>query len=318
MLRKGKQRRSKTGGWVLAGLSNAFFGIARALPLSAASNFGGFVGRSLGMTLMKDRNIARNLMIAFPNLSTEERDRLMAGIADNLGRVIAEMPHLEAFRNGTRNTRIDIEGLDRLPQSGPFVFVGGHLSNWEMGVIALCKQLGGLNTLYSPIGVPAVDEKLQFFRAKTGANYLERNRSSLRTIFDGMEAGRSVAMLIDQRVASGPTVTFFGRPALASSLPARLAMRFNIPIVPVDGSRLSPHHFVVRLHQPIRPADYPVESREEAMTQAMMSAIEAIVRRSPEVWFCNKARWKESSSANSAGDGKSTTLAGPMTAKEEF
>lgn len=318
MLRKGKQRRSKSGGRVLAGLSNAFFGIARALPLNAASNFGGFVGRSLGMTLMKDRNIARNLMIAFPNLSAAERDRLMAGIADNLGRVIAEMPHLEAFRNGTQNTRIDIEGLDYLPKSGPCVFVGGHLSNWEMGVIALCKHLGGLNTLYSPIGVAAVDQQLQFFRAKTGANYLERNRSSLRTIFDDMESGRSVAMLIDQRVATGPTVNFFGRPALASSLPARLAMRFNVPIVPVDGSRLTPHHFVVRLHEPIRPDEHPAESREQDMTQAMMTAIEAIVRRSPDVWFCNKARWKDTSSAMPAADETSTPLAAPMTAKEEF
>jgi len=318
LLRKGKQRRTKAGGWVLAALANTFFATARALPLGTASNFGGFVGRTLGTTLMKDRNIARNLAIAFPNLSLPERDRLAAGIADNLGRVIAEMPHLEAFRNATHDTRIDIEGLDYLPKSGPSVFVGGHLSNWEVGVVALCKHLGGLNTLYSPIGAPAVDRQLQFFRAKTGANYLERNRSSLRTIFDDMESGRSVAMLIDQRVATGPTVNFFGRPALASNLPARLAMRFNIPIIPVDGSRITPNHFVIRLHQPIRPTDYPIENQEQAMTQAIMTAIESIVRRSPDVWFCNKARWKDTVSTMPAADEAQAPLAGTMTAKEEF
>ncbi|MBL8906734.1 MAG: hypothetical protein JNM20_08660 [Rhizobiales bacterium] len=299
-------------------LSSVFFAIARALPLGAASNFGGFVGRALGATFMKDRNIARNLAIAFPDLSVTERDRLMAGIADNLGRVIAEMPHLEAFRNNTQNTRIDIEGLDHLPKSGPSVFVGGHLSNWEVGVVALCKRLGGLNTLYSPIGAPAVDRQLQFFRAKTGANYLERNRSSLRAIHDDMEAGRSVAMLIDQRVAAGPTVTFFGRPALASSLPARLAMRYSVPIIPVDGSRITPHHFVIRLHQPIRPDDYPADIQEQAMTQAMMTAIENIVRRSPDVWFCNKARWRDTVPTTPEGSEAEAPLSGTMTAKEEF
>ncbi|MFO0993381.1 MAG: hypothetical protein U1E67_15790 [Hyphomicrobiales bacterium] len=318
MLRKGKQRRSKSGGRIIGALSRVYFAIARTLPLGAASNMGGFVGRSLGMTLMKDRNIARNLMIAFPNLSVAERDRLMAGIADNLGRVIAEMPHLESFRNNTHNTHVEIEGLDYLPKSGPSVFVGGHLSNWEVGVVALCKHLGGLNTLYSPIGVPAVDRQLQYFRAKTGANYLERNRSSLRTIFDDMENGRSVAMLIDQRVAAGPTVNFFGRPALASSLPARLAMRFNVPIIPVDGSRITPTSFVIRLHEPIRPDDYPVETREQGMTQAMMTAIENIVRRSPEVWFCNKARWRDTVSTTAVVDETPSPLAGGMTAKEEF
>jgi KDO2-lipid IV(A) lauroyltransferase len=228
------------------------------------------------------------------------------------------MPHLEAFRNNTHNTRIDVEGLDYLPETGPSVFAGGHLSNWEVGVVALCRHLGSLNTLYTPIGVPAVDRKLQFFRARTGANYLERNRSSLRTIFDDMEAGRSVAMLIDQRVAAGPTVNFFGRPALASSLPARLAMRFNVPIIPVDGSRITPHHFVVRLHKPIRAADYPAESQEQDMTQAMMTAIENIVRRSPEVWFCNKARWKDTASPTPRSNETSAPLAGNMAAKEEF
>ncbi len=318
MLRKGKQRRSKTGGRVIGTLASVYFAVARTLPVGAASNMGGFIGRTLGMTLMKDRNITRNLTIAFPNLSPAERDRLAAGIADNLGRVIAEMPHLEAFRNSTHKTRIDIEGLDNLPKSGPSVFVGGHLSNWEVGVVALCKHLGGLNTLYSPIGVPAVDRQLQHYRGKTGANYLERNRSSLRTIFDDMEAGRSVAMLIDQRVAAGPTVNFFGRPALASSLPARLAMRFGVPIIPVDGSRITPHHFVVRLHDPIRALEYPAEIREQEMTQAMMTAIEAIVRRSPDVWFCNKARWKDSATSLLAGKEASAPLAGAMTTKEEY
>ena len=29
------------------------------------------------------------------------------------------------------------------------------------------------------------------------------------------------------------------------------------------------------------------------MTQAMMSAVEAFIRGSPETWFCNKSRWRK-------------------------
>jgi len=318
MIRKNKQRRTATGGWVVRALSHAIWSLTRVLPLSAASNLGGFVGRTLGMRLIKDKNIDRNLKIAFPNLSEAERDRLTAGIADNLGRVIAEMPHLGSFRRSEQNTRIDIEGLDYLPKSGPSVFVGGHLSNWEIGVVALCRHLGDLNTIYSPIGVPVVDEQLQAFRAETGANYLERNKASLRAIFDDMAEGRSVAMLIDQRVATGPTVNFFGRPALASSLPARLSMNFNVPIIPVDGSRITPRHFVIRLHAPILPDDFPLEGRAQGMTQAMMTAIESFVRRSPDVWFCNKARWRESELSGPSSAEVPAALPGAVLAKEEF
>ena len=291
----------------------------RWLPVSAASGLGGFIGRTLGTKLVKDRSIARNLKIAFPNLTTADIERLRVRIADNVARVMAEMPHLGAYRRGEQGTRIDLEGLEHLPKGRPAVFVGGHISNWEIGVVALHRQLGALNTVYSPIGVPVIDRQLQEFRAETGAQYLERNRTSLRTIFDDMAVGRSVAMLIDQRVASGPTVNFFGKPALASGLPARLAIRFNVPVIPVDGSRITPRHFVVRLHAPINPEAFPLDGRAQMMTQAMMTAIEGFVRRSPENWFCNKARWRDTAPASPSEAAESPApLPGVLVVKEEF
>jgi KDO2-lipid IV(A) lauroyltransferase len=317
VLKKQKQRRTMVGGSLLTAIGSAVWAIAGLLPLNIASNFGGFAGRTLGMKLVKDKSIARNLKIAFPQLTPVEIDRLTARIIDNVARVMAEMPHLGAFRRGEEGTRIDIEGLDYLPKGKPSVFVGAHHSNWEVGVVALCRHLGGLNTIYSPIGVSVIDRKLQIYRAETGAQYLPRNSSSLRTIFDDMEKGKSVAMLIDQRVATGPTVNFFGRPALASSLPARLAMRFNVPIIPVDGTRITPSHFRVRLHKPIYPDDFPEEGQALAMSQAMMTAIETFLRESPEDWFCNKARWRGSDTAATTAE-NAETLPETMLVKEEF
>jgi KDO2-lipid IV(A) lauroyltransferase len=318
VLKKQKQRRTMLGGSLVTAIGGAVWAIAAMLPLNVASNFGGFAGRTLGMKLVKDRSIARNLKIAFPQLTPIEVDRLTARIIDNIARVMAEMPHLGAFRRGEKGTRIEIEGLEHLPKGKPSVFVGGHHSNWEIGVVALCRHLGGLNTIYSPIGVPVIDRQLQAYRAETGAQYLPRNSSSLRTIFDDMEKGKSVAMLVDQRVATGPTVNFFGRPALASSLPARLAMRFNVPIIPVDGARITPSHFRVRLHQPIYPDDFPVESQAQAMSQAMMTAIEMFLRESPENWFCNKARWRETGAAAATAAENAEAVPDTLVVKEEF
>lgn len=318
MLKKQKQRRTMIGGSLITAIGGAVWGIAGLLPVNIASNFGGFAGRTLGMKLVKDRNIARNLKIAFPQLTPAEIDQMTAKIIDNVARVMAEMPHLGAFRRGEEGTRIDIEGLEHLPKDKPSVFVGGHHSNWEVEVVALCRHLGGLNTIYSPIGVPVIDRKLQMYRAETGAQYLPRNSSSLRTIFDDMEKGKSVAMLIDQRVATGPTVNFFGRPALASSLPARLAMRFNVPIIPVDGTRITPSHFRVRLHKPIYPDDFPEKGQALAIAQAMMTAIETFLRKSPEVWFCNKARWRDTAAASATVAESDETLPETMLIREEF
>ena len=39
--------------------------------------------------------------------------------------------------------------------------------------------------------------------------------------------------MIDQRVSEGESINFFNYPALTTTLPAQLAIKFNIDIIPV-------------------------------------------------------------------------------------
>jgi Kdo2-lipid IVA lauroyltransferase/acyltransferase len=174
----------------------------------------------------------------------------------------------------------------------PSIFVGAHLSNWEIAGTGLARHLGGLNTIYSPIGIPEIDKLLVAFRGESGANYLERNLASIKTVYAGMEAGRGVALLIDRRIDNGEPVNFFGRATTTTSLPAKLAIRFNAPIIPVDAVRVTARHFVVTLFPPIMAKDFPGPEPVKAMTQAVMDAIERSIRRSPDTWFCGQTRWK--------------------------
>jgi KDO2-lipid IV(A) lauroyltransferase len=105
-----------------------------------------------------------------------------------------------------------------------------------------------------------------------------------------LEQGRSLAFLMDQRVKSGVEVSFFGRKSIMTSFPARLALRFRCPIVPIDMERRDGHRFHMAFRSPIYP---PVEAAgaEQRMTQAIATEFERIIRRSPETWFCNKRRW---------------------------
>ncbi len=268
------------------------FGLARALPLTLASNIGGFLGRTVGNRFMKHRNFIRNLSTAFPDMKPAEVEGLLPRIYDNIGRVAAESAHLGDYATGRRGAMISIEGHEHLPKPGPAVFVGCHLSNWDIGVVAMAREFGALNTIFTPIGVPALDTGLARNRLASGATYLPRNRTTLKAILDGLESGVSVAMLVDQRVDSGPIVKFFGHDAKASDFPAKLALRFNIPIIAVDGERLNPKHFIVRFHPPLWPGDYRGANAITDMTQAVMLRLESFIRRAPDSWFCYKLRWK--------------------------
>jgi KDO2-lipid IV(A) lauroyltransferase len=79
------------------------------LPLDCASALGGSLARRIGPFLGVSKHARRNIGRAFPELSEIEIARVVAGRWDNLGRVVAEYPHLLKTRvfelgGGSRGT----------------------------------------------------------------------------------------------------------------------------------------------------------------------------------------------------------------------
>ena len=122
-------------GWRLEAIVyDGFTALIRALPVDAASDFGGWLLKLLGPLTPTDRLVRRNLKLAFPDLPKAEVDRLVAAQWENTGRVFAEFPILDRLtpENG-RVTVINGERLDEIRESGrPVIFVSGHFANWEI------------------------------------------------------------------------------------------------------------------------------------------------------------------------------------------
>ena len=70
------------------------FTLLGLLPVDAASNLGGFLGRNIGPRLPVSARARRNLRLVFPEQSAAEMARIVRGMWDNLGRVAAEYPHI--------------------------------------------------------------------------------------------------------------------------------------------------------------------------------------------------------------------------------
>jgi KDO2-lipid IV(A) lauroyltransferase len=108
-----------------------------------------------------------------------------------------------------------------------------------------------------------------------------------------MKEGGSIGLLVDQRVKRGVEIDFFGRPAIFTDLPARLAMKFNCPIIPIEAMRLDPRHCQVMIHEPIWPGEDRGEHAVRDLTQQMVSVIEDSIRKRPGEWYSDKARWRK-------------------------
>ena len=67
-----------------------------------------------------------------------------------------------------------------------------------------------------------------------------------------LQQGRSVGLLTDQRYDRGEKVPFFGVPATTTLVPARLALRLNVPLIPTRIERRDGARFVITVHRPVR------------------------------------------------------------------
>ena len=66
----------------------------RALGPVCASNLGGALARTIGPRLPVSRIGRINLRLALPELDAAVHEYILRGAWDNLGRTVAELPHL--------------------------------------------------------------------------------------------------------------------------------------------------------------------------------------------------------------------------------
>ena len=76
------------------------FGFLRLLGYRIASEFGCFLGKTLG-PLFRSKKIIRNNLIKFDNsLSPQKIEDISKEMWGNYGRILAEYPYISSFRKG--------------------------------------------------------------------------------------------------------------------------------------------------------------------------------------------------------------------------
>jgi KDO2-lipid IV(A) lauroyltransferase len=242
---------------------------------------------------VKEKAITRNLRAAFPDLGESSLDVMRRKVYANFGRLIAEIVHIPSFASNRHGTIMEAEGALDYPlvQRGQAIYVSAHLGNWELLPILFKWQNLPLTIIYSPIGRRQIDSKLMTSRRKTGAVYVEKS-GALRSCVAAMKRGESIALLVDQRVDSGIEVDFFGRRTLFTHMPARMALKFNCPIIFAKSVRVGTGHVQAFFNEPIWPGTERGKQAEEDLTRRLAKMTEDCIRQHPEQWFCSKRRWE--------------------------
>lgn len=273
---------------------SGLFAVLRGLGVDRASGLGGWLLRTLGPLTGTQKTVMRNLRIAFPDMSADDRRKLALAQWDQTGRTFAELAVMDRLTpDGGRVEVVGIERLHALRDGGrPAVLISGHLANFEVMAAVIMAAGVPCQVTYRAANNPYVDALIRQSRERYGIRLFAPKGDGTRELVAGMKRGDSIALLVDQKYNEGPEVEFFGQPVNASPGASRLALKFGTVMQPLSVVRLPGARFRVTAHEPITVEDTGDKVGDILRgVQAANLFVEDCVRRHPEDWFWVHKRW---------------------------
>jgi KDO2-lipid IV(A) lauroyltransferase len=274
------------------------YGFFRVLPLDWASDFGGFLARSIGPALGISKRARVNLRRAMPELNDSEIERVVRGMWDNLGRVAAETPHLGSFKMYQPGGRFAVAGvheaLDGRKPETRFIFFSAHFGNWELAPVAATQAGLAVLGIYRAANNPFIDRIIARVRGAAGGELAPKGSASARRAIAALAEGKHVCMLVDQKMNDGIAVPFFGRDAMTTPALARLALRYDCVVLPCRVERVKGATFRLIVEDSIPlPRTGDVQADIKTLMTAVNATVERWVRSRPEQWFWLHRRWPD-------------------------
>ncbi|HEY6394387.1 MAG TPA: hypothetical protein VIX12_03150, partial [Candidatus Binataceae bacterium] len=148
------------------------------------------IGAAFGAIAMRldflNRPIAmRNLEIAFPEMTREDRLGVLDGMYRNWGRLMAEWVHMGRFdrsnieRYATYEGREYLDEAERISNGRGLLILTAHYGNFELLSLAHSIYGNRIAIVYRPIRNPLIDRAVRDARTRFGNQIVERKKASL-------------------------------------------------------------------------------------------------------------------------------------------
>jgi len=279
--------------WLLV---SAALWLSLRLGYQRASDLGGNILRLAGPYLPRSKVARRNLRRAIPELNEQQIKTIIAEMWENTGRVIAEFPYIGRMDQTVLDAILEIEGLEHLDtlrqRNRGSIFVSGHLANWEFSCKALAVHELPLLLVYRKGNNPWLDNIIQRNRDHYQTDAIPKGKDGARLLLQSIKQHRHIGVLIDQKMNDGIPVRFFGREAMTSPAIARLALKFDCPIVPDHVVRMAGHRQKFIISPPLE-ITRTGDQEQDVLTimTRINSILEGWIRENPAQWIWIHNRW---------------------------
>ena len=275
-------------------LVKILFFIFRLIGYKFSSNLGFLIGVFLVPLFKSKKLIIRNLEKA--NIGKKQNlKKIASNVLGNYGRIFAEYIHLEDFRNDNLKEYISIEGIEHLnslkKSKKKAIFVSGHFNNFELMAMQIEKVGIELAAIYRPLNNVFLNKTMEKIRTENICkNQIKKGRAGSREIIKNIKNGKSIAIMIDQRVREGEKVNFFNHLATTTTIPAQLIKKYDCELVPVYIERIKNNYFKMFVSKPIK-----INNKKSIIeiTQFLNDLLERMILRNIDQWIWTHNRWKD-------------------------
>jgi len=269
-----------------------FFIFGRILGLKISRNFFSKLFQLLGPKIKSKKIINENLDKYNQYMTMSEKREIISQMWSNYGKTFIEYIFLDKFKKNTNHIKIiNKEILNQIiANNKPVIFISGHFANFELMSMEMTKSNIKLATIYRPLNNYFLNPFMEFLRRRfICKNQIKKGRAGVRDAMNFINNGYSVALMIDQRVSEGETINLFNKPCLTTTLPAQLALKYNLNIVPVTIIRDNNNNFELTFHTAIDVNKY---KNKIDLTKYLNNYLESMLNKNPGQWIWTHNRWK--------------------------
>ena len=269
-----------------------FFFIGKLVGLRLSRIIFSTIFKLVAPAFKSKKIIDKNLSIFASEVPNIDKNQIISEMWKNYGMTFIEYMFLNTFRKNS--SHIEIKGDENLnvaiSKKKPLIFVSGHFANFELMSMEITKRNIKLATIYRPLNNIFLNPFMEILRKKfICKNQIKKGLNGVRDAIEYIKNDFSIALMIDQRVSEGEKINFYKKPALTTTLPAQLALKYKLSIVPVFIQRKSNSKFVLEFQNEIKSEDFHDKLE---LTQKLNEVLEKMVVRNPSQWIWTHDRWK--------------------------
>jgi Kdo2-lipid IVA lauroyltransferase/acyltransferase len=232
-------------------------------------------------------------------MSVSERRKVVFGVFENLGRLLAEFSHFPRLNASNIAKVVVYDGFENyaaaIGNGKGVLYLTAHFGAWELCSFSHASYGHPLKFVVRPMDNPLIDTLVNHYRTLSGNQTIEK-KNSLKEILLTLKKNGAVGILVDQNTTrdAGIFANFFNVPACTTPSIVSIALRTGATIIlaALIWDRLLRKHRL--LFGPpvelIKTGD--VQKDIQLNTEKCNQILEELICKYPDQWLWVHRRWK--------------------------